>query len=159
MERRGGVARSRNSFFQRFGLGSRERTRSQKPRQNRRIWTTRAAGLVFALVTAAALGPALSSGCSWDPRHPFERNAPEVEEAIQMIESGQYESAEQVLGKYLGTGVCGGLTTFSTMQVETLKMIEQHHYGLAIGYTCASIVLGLLAVHLASALVRRAAVR
>jgi len=59
----------------------------------------------------------------------------------------------------LGTGVCGGLTTFSTMQVETLKMIEHRHYGLAVGYTCASIVLGLLAVHLASALVRRAAVR
>ena len=59
----------------------------------------------------------------------------------------------------LGTGVCGGLTTFSTMQVETLKMIEHHHYSLAIGYTCASVFLGLLAVHLASALVRRAAVR
>jgi CrcB protein len=59
----------------------------------------------------------------------------------------------------LGTGVCGGLTTFSTMQVEALKMIEHHHYGLAIGYTCASIVLGLIAVHLASALVRRVALR
>ncbi len=59
----------------------------------------------------------------------------------------------------LGTGVCGGLTTFSTMQVETLKMIEDHHYGLAVGYTCASVVLGLVAVHLASALVRRASVR
>ena len=59
----------------------------------------------------------------------------------------------------LGTGLCGGLTTFSTMQVETLKMIEHHHYGLAVGYTSASVVLGLLAVYLATALVRRAALR
>jgi CrcB protein len=59
----------------------------------------------------------------------------------------------------LGTGVCGGLTTFSTMQVETLKMIEHHSFGLAAGYTCASIVVGLLAVYLATALVRRVALR
>ena len=59
----------------------------------------------------------------------------------------------------LGTGLCGGLTTFSTMQVETLKMIEHHHYGLAAGYTCASIVFGFLAVYLATALVRRVPVR
>ena len=59
----------------------------------------------------------------------------------------------------LGTGLCGGLTTFSTMQVETLKMIEYHHYGLAAGYTCASIVFGFVAVYLATALVRRVPVR
>jgi fluoride exporter len=59
----------------------------------------------------------------------------------------------------LGTGLCGGLTTFSTMQVETLKMIEHRHYGLAAGYTCASIIFGLLAVHLATAVVRRVRVR
>jgi hypothetical protein len=74
----------------------------------RRVWGARIAGLAFAVVTAAALGPALSAGCSWDPRNPFERNAPEVEDAIKLIESGQYESAEQILGRYLGTGVCGG---------------------------------------------------
>jgi fluoride exporter len=59
----------------------------------------------------------------------------------------------------LGTGFCGGLTTFSTVQVETLKMIEHGHWGLAAGYTIVNIVVGLLAVYLATALVRRVRVR
>src|SRR5689334_6293722 len=59
----------------------------------------------------------------------------------------------------LGTGVCGGLTTFSTMQVETIKMLEHQHYGLAIGYTLASIAAGLSAVYIATALTRRVPVR
>lgn len=59
----------------------------------------------------------------------------------------------------LGTGFCGGLTTFSTMQVETVRMVQHHHYGLALGYTAASLVCGLAAVHLATGLVRRARVR
>jgi len=59
----------------------------------------------------------------------------------------------------LGTGFCGGLTTFSTMQVETLKMLEHGHYGLAAGYIVASIVVGLPAVYLGTALVRRVQVR
>jgi CrcB protein len=59
----------------------------------------------------------------------------------------------------LGTGLCGGLTTFSTMQVETVKMLEHHHYALAFGYTVASITAGLIAVYLATAMTRRVRVR
>ncbi|MGH3413824.1 MAG: fluoride efflux transporter CrcB [Marmoricola sp.] len=56
----------------------------------------------------------------------------------------------------LGTGLCGGLSTFSTMQVETVRLLQVHAYGVAAGYTVASIVAGLLAIHLATSMVRRA---
>ncbi len=56
---------------------------------------------------------------------------------------------------FLGTGVCGALTTFSTMQVELLEMLDAHRYGLAAGYACASIIAGFACVHLASAVARR----
>jgi fluoride exporter len=59
----------------------------------------------------------------------------------------------------LGTGLCGGLSTFSTMQVEIVKMLGAHAWGLAAGYTAASIGAGYAAIHLASAMVRRTRVR
>jgi CrcB protein len=55
----------------------------------------------------------------------------------------------------LGTGLCGGLSTFSTMQVEILNMIDAHAWGLALGYATASVAAGFAAVYLATALVRR----
>ncbi len=59
----------------------------------------------------------------------------------------------------LGTGVCGGLSTFSTMQVEILKMIEAQAYGLAAAYALVSIVVGYAGIHVATALVRRVRIR
>jgi|SRR5579871_1669427 len=54
----------------------------------------------------------------------------------------------------LGTGFCGAYTTFSTMQVEVLKIIDAHDYGLAAGYAAASIAAGFAAIWLATTIVR-----
>jgi CrcB protein len=55
----------------------------------------------------------------------------------------------------LGTGFCGALTTFSTMQLELLRMLDGEHFAMAAGYALASIAAGFLAVALATNLVRR----
>jgi CrcB protein len=54
-----------------------------------------------------------------------------------------------------GTGFCGALTTFSTMQLELLTMIDHHRYGLASAYAAATIAAGYLAVFAATSIVRR----
>ena len=59
----------------------------------------------------------------------------------------------------LGTGLCGGLSTFSTMQVEILKMLDAGAWSLAAGYTAASVAAEYVAIHLATAMVRRVRVR
>jgi CrcB protein len=56
---------------------------------------------------------------------------------------------------FLGTGLCGALTTFSTVQLELYKMTRAHQWGLAAGYATATLVAGFAAVMLATALVRR----
>jgi CrcB protein len=58
----------------------------------------------------------------------------------------------------LGTGVCGALTTFSALQVEAITLGRDGHGALAVAYVATSVVAGLAAVALASALVRRARV-
>ncbi len=56
----------------------------------------------------------------------------------------------------LTTGFCGALTTFSTVQLELLEMIDAGRLGLAIAYLAASIAAGLVGVQAATATARRA---
>ncbi len=57
---------------------------------------------------------------------------------------------------FLGTGICGALTTFSTMQLELLSMLDGDHTTLALAYATASVIAGFAAVTVATNIVRRA---
>jgi CrcB protein len=55
----------------------------------------------------------------------------------------------------IGSGFCGALTTFSTLQIELLRMFDADRYDLAAAYLAVSIVFGYGAVVLATSLGRR----
>lgn len=46
----------------------------------------------------------------------------------------------------LGTGLCGGLTTFSGMQMDALRMLHDGRAGAALAYLLVSLVGGLVGV-------------
>ena len=53
------------------------------------------------------------------------------------------------LHRFGGTGVCGALTTFSTLQLELLGLLDAGRLGLALLYASGSVAAGVLAVAVA----------
>jgi CrcB protein len=64
-------------------------------------------------------------------------------------------SPDQLHHPFFATGVCGTLTTFSTMQLELFAMVEGGFLGLALAYCAATILFGYLAVRAGIATERR----
>ena len=63
--------------------------------------------------------------------------------------------AESLHHPFLGIGLCGTLTTFSTLQLELYELIDDGHLGLAAAYCAISVAAGYLLVRLGIALERR----
>jgi len=61
-------------------------------------------------IKAALLTPTATAlllwGCNWSPSRPFERNAPEVDNAIRALDAGDANAAADLLEQYLSTGKC-----------------------------------------------------
>lgn len=61
----------------------------------------------------------------------------------------------QLWRPFLGTGLCGAVTTFSAFQIEAIRLAKDGRPGLAVSYVVVSLVLGLAITAGMSVLARR----
>lgn len=74
-----------------------------------------------------------------------------------LVELGPDAGRRRLLRLCLGTGLLGSFTTYSTLALDVVHLLESGEAGLAGGYAAASVLLGLLAAALGALLGARAA--
>ena len=62
---------------------------------------TRFRRIFFVSVTCAVV-----AACGWDPSRPFDRDSPQVNQALREYDAGEAGSAAELLQEYLTTGAC-----------------------------------------------------
>ncbi|MEH1012669.1 fluoride efflux transporter CrcB [Micromonospora sp. CPCC 206060] len=74
--------------------------------------------------------------------------------ALMRVIAGQI-APHRLIRPFLGTGLLGGFTTFSTYAVETRELLSAGRPGLALGYVLGTLVGGLAAILLGDRVVAR----
>ncbi|NIJ12649.1 CrcB protein [Saccharomonospora amisosensis] len=77
---------------------------------------------------------------------------------VLMVVISQLAQPHRLLRPFLGIGLLGGFTTFSTYVVDAMRSVLEGRPGLAIGYAVGSVLASLVAVA-AGMLVTRAVIR
>ncbi|OIJ62646.1 fluoride efflux transporter CrcB [Streptomyces mangrovisoli] len=78
---------------------------------------------------------------------------------VLMVVITEVRSAHRLVRPFLGTGVLGGFTTFSTYVVDIRRLIDSGRPLVGLAYLAATLVAALAAVWLAALATRRAMTR
>jgi fluoride exporter len=138
------------------GLESEQRVRSAHGRTDRRELAAIFLGGFVGAIARAALAKSLTASPGEWPWATFAVNLLGAAILGYVIARDQMRPVPSIYRvALLAIGFCGALTTFSTLMVELLKMIDASRWALGCGYAAASIAGGLIAVRLAGILARR----
>lgn len=86
---------------------------------SRQVTTSRRAAPRFRRISLGAIAVgALVAACGWDPSRPFDREAPQVNEALRYYDAGEAGSAAELLQDYLTTGACSEGNIGSPLRVR-----------------------------------------
>jgi CrcB protein len=124
------------------------------PHDPRKLLAIYAGGVVGALARVG-LAEAASTGAGQWPWATFAANMVGALLLGYFFTLFREHSEERLHHPFLGIGLCGTLTTFSTLQLELYEMVDGGYFGLAAAYCAATLALGYLCVRLGIALERR----
>lgn len=109
--------------------------------ESRRLAAIFAGGVIGALARVGLAQAAPSGADAW----PWATFAVNMVGALMLgyfIAQLRDHPEERLTHPFLTTGICGTLTTFSTVQLELFEMVDAGNVGLAAAYVGATLVLG-----------------